>query len=91
MSLKKRQNLNERRNIMKPRSIDEVGRIVIPKPMRDELGINAGDDLAIYTEGNKIIIEKRNPHCVFCGLEDGLTKYNGKNVCKSCLDNLKNL
>jgi len=76
---------------MRPRGIDEVGRLVIPKPMRNALGINAGDDLDIYTEDNKIIIEKRNPGCAFCGLEENLVKYKGKNVCKTCLSELKNM
>lgn len=74
---------------MRPRGIDEVGRLVIPKPIRNALGINAGDDLDIYTEDNKIVIEKRNLGCAFCGKEEALMGFKGKKICKTCLDELK--
>lgn len=76
---------------MRAKGVDEVGRIVIPKPYRIALGINAGDDLDIYTEGDKIIIEKHNPGCAFCGAAERLVKYKGKVLCGSCLAELKML
>lgn len=75
---------------MKPSGIDKEGRIVIPKTMRDVLGIRPGDDLSITMEDRKVIIQKRNPGCEFCGAEDGLVKFSGKNICKACLNELKN-
>ena len=40
------------------RRIDELGRIVIPKEMRNNLGIREGEPLEIYVENNSIIIKK---------------------------------
>lgn len=40
------------------RRIDELGRIVVPKEMRYNLGIRDGEPLEIYTENNAIIIKK---------------------------------
>lgn len=40
------------------RKIDELGRIVVPKEMRYNLGIRDGEMLEIYTENNAIIIKK---------------------------------
>ncbi len=40
------------------RKIDELGRIVVPKEMRYNLGIRDGEPLEIYIENNKIVIEK---------------------------------
>ena len=40
------------------RRIDELGRIVIPKEMRINLGIREGEPLEIYIENNLIIIKK---------------------------------
>ncbi len=40
------------------RRIDELGRIVVPKEIRYNLGIREGEPLEIYTEDNAIIIKK---------------------------------
>lgn len=40
------------------RRIDELGRIVVPKEIRYNLGIRDGEPLEIYTENNAIIIKK---------------------------------
>lgn len=40
------------------RRIDELGRIVIPKEMRINLGIRDGEPLEIFIENNTIIIKK---------------------------------
>lgn len=40
------------------RRIDDLGRIVLPKEIRDNLGIREGEHLLISTEDNKIIIKK---------------------------------
>ena len=40
------------------RHIDELGRIVIPKEIRDVLKISSGDELEIYLENNRILLAK---------------------------------
>ncbi len=40
------------------RRIDELGRIVVPKEIRNNLGIRDGEPLEIYIENNSIIIKK---------------------------------
>jgi len=40
------------------RRIDELGRIVIPKEIRINLGIREGEPLEIYVENNSIVIKK---------------------------------
>jgi AbrB family looped-hinge helix DNA binding protein len=37
-------------------SIDKAGRLVLPKPIRDKLGLGAGDCLAIESEGDEITL-----------------------------------
>ena len=46
------------KNIGIVRRIDELGRIVIPKELRNVLGIIAGDELEIYLENDLIILKK---------------------------------
>lgn len=40
------------------RKVDSLGRIVIPKDLRSRLNINEYDDLELYFDNNKIIIDK---------------------------------
>ncbi|MGG0723694.1 AbrB/MazE/SpoVT family DNA-binding domain-containing protein [Bacillus mycoides] len=40
------------------RKVDELGRVVIPKELRDTLGIREKTPLEIYVDGEKIILKK---------------------------------
>lgn len=71
------------------RKIDPMGRLVIPKPLRETAGINLGDELEIYNEDNRIIIEKLNPCCALCGSEEELLLFKGRNLCKTCISEIK--
>ena len=37
-------------------TLDKAGRIVLPKPVRDELQLEAGDTLELESSGDKIIL-----------------------------------
>ena len=39
------------------RKVDDLGRVVLPKEMRDSLGIESNDKVSIEREGNKIIVK----------------------------------
>lgn len=43
------------------RRIDDLGRVVIPKEIRDALKIREGDPLAIFTEDDKVVFVKYGP------------------------------
>ena len=40
------------------RGIDELGRLVIPKELRNKFDLKYKDEIEIYTEDNKIILKK---------------------------------
>ena len=40
------------------RSIDAIGRLVIPIELRRELGLNTGEPVHMYVEDGKVIVEK---------------------------------
>lgn len=44
------------------RRIDDLGRVVIPKDIRRELGIREGDPLEVYREGTMVGFRKYNPN-----------------------------
>ena len=43
------------------RSIDQLGRIVIPKELRRTLDIEVGDPLEIFVDGEEVILRKYKP------------------------------
>ena len=71
------------------RKIDELGRIVLPAELRNSLGIEKKFPLEIYVEGEHIILKKYQPDCIFCGDVKDVAKYKGKNICPSCLEELR--
>ena len=73
------------------RPVDGLGRIVLPIEIRRNLDIEERDQLEIYLEGDRIILQKYDPTCVFCGSGAGLSEYRGKNVCRECIRRLEML
>ena len=71
------------------RKLDELGRIVIPIELRRTLDIEERDSLEIYVYGEQIILKKYQPACIFCGEGKDVINYKGKNICNSCLDEMK--
>ncbi len=72
------------------RKVDELGRVVIPIELRRTLDIAEKDSLEIYVDGDKIILRKYEPACIFCGNAYNVQHFRGKNVCKSCIEALQN-
>ncbi len=70
------------------RKVDELGRIVIPIELRRTMGIEEKDALEIYVDGEKIILKKYEPACIFCGNAEDVINYKGKNLCASCTTEL---
>ena len=70
------------------RKVDELGRIVLPIELRRVLDIAERDELEIYTENDRIILQKHQTSCVFCGGTHALTVYKDKHVCSTCIRNL---
>lgn len=49
------------------RKVDELGRVVIPKEIRDMLNIVEKDLMEIFIDGDSIILRKYEESCIFCG------------------------
>lgn len=67
------------------RRVDELGRVVLPIELRRTLSISDKDSLEIYVDGEKIVLKKYEPACIFCGNASDIELFHGKNVCKSCM------
>lgn len=73
------------------RPIDSLGRIVLPKEIRNVFDIGPKDPLEIYIDTDKIILKKYAPSCIFCEDSDNVAYYKGKLICSACLESLKNI
>ncbi|QRF22332.1 AbrB/MazE/SpoVT family DNA-binding domain-containing protein [Alicyclobacillus sp. TC] len=71
------------------RKVDELGRVVIPIELRRTLGIGEKDALEIYVDGDRIILKKYEPACIFCGQADEIVHFKGKNICPSCISEMQ--
>lgn len=74
------------------RQIDPQGRIVLPKEIRDRLGMVEGKTpLKLSLDGNKIIIKVLTPSCFICGESENTIKLKDKHICSNCLDKLNEI
>ena len=74
------------------RQVDKMGRVVIPKEIRDQLQIvNDVDSFEIFMEGNKVVLQKFRPTCIFCNAFDETVKYEGYTVCTNCIKKLSSM
>lgn len=72
------------------RKLDSLGRIVIPKELRKVFDIKESSPLEIFTEGDQIILKRYSPFCCICGDDKNNINFNGKVVCKKCIEKMKN-
>lgn len=73
------------------RRVDDLGRIVLPKELRQTMGIRTGDHMEIYTDADNIILRKYVPGCAFCGSADGVRRIHDVPMCAICANNMQML
>ena len=69
------------------RKIDELGRIGIPKEVRESLKLSAGTALSISwnSEKGEILLRKDTPACAVCGTKTELVRKSEITLCSTCL------
>jgi transcriptional pleiotropic regulator of transition state genes len=73
------------------RKVDDLGRVVIPAPLRRSLGIEVGDELEVRLDGDRLVMAKPADRCVFCGAGSELQAFHERLVCWSCAAALRAL
>lgn len=73
------------------RKIDELGRIVLPVELRNRMNLNTKDAIEIFVDGDRIVLKKYEPSCLFCGRADHVSYYKGKLICQDCAAEIKDL
>ena len=72
------------------RKIEGLGRMVIPKAIREHMGLTSEDSIEfIVMENGEVMIKKFAEVCVFCGSKDGITGFGGAYICQNCVDKMK--
>ena len=80
--------MNKYSGIIRP--VDKMGRVVIPKEMRNQLNItNDTDSFEIFMDGDNIVLKKHKPFCVFCKSQEECIEFENQTVCKSCIEKLQ--
>ena len=70
------------------RRLDKLGRIVLPIELRRILDIAENDELEIFMENDRIVLQKFESVCLFCGSSRKLIVHYGKNVCQNCVNKM---
>ncbi|MEG2003502.1 MAG: AbrB/MazE/SpoVT family DNA-binding domain-containing protein [Clostridia bacterium] len=73
------------------RKLDSFGRLVLPAETRKSLDINEKDPVEFFIDGDKMVIRKYNPACMFCGESEETLLFEGKLICKSCIKKIADL
>lgn len=75
------------------RKVDELGRIVLPIELRRTMDIAVRDELEIFIDNDRVVLQKceQRSSCVFCGADQELQSYRGKNICRDCLEKVRQL
>ena len=74
------------------RTIDKLGRLVIPKEIREQYGFNKNtpDEITPVMK-NVLTVKLINDCCLFCKSEDDLVEFHGSFVCRDCIRQMKKM
>lgn len=67
------------------RPLDGVGRIVIPKEIREMLGWDGTNQIEIYTTDTGVFLTKKSRVCFKCQATLDLVNFASHLFCRSCL------
>ena len=68
------------------RSIDRLGRMVLPADIRTVWGLRAGDLLDLRLEDDRLVMTKRTPECAICVTTEQLRSVRDSHLCTPCRD-----
>ena len=73
------------------RRVDMLGRVVIPKELRDKYGMTSGTPVEMNVDGDSIVLGVYKPECIFCKSKDNVVEYKKTHICSDCISALKKL
>lgn len=73
------------------RTVDALGRIVLPAEIREKLGVRENDGLELLWDGDRLLLQKHEPACTFCGATDDVVPFASKAICRACREKISKL
>lgn len=72
------------------RKVDELGRVVIPKEIRDNFNLEYKTPMEIFIDEGTIILKKyaTSNECIFCGNCKQIVTFKDKKICLDCFNQL---
>ena len=70
---------------------DKLGRVVIPKEIREKFQLNTNNKIKIFVNKDKIYLKKYQESCFFCGKTKNLEEFKGKYICNECKKEISEL
>ena len=70
------------------RKVDSLGRVVLPIELRRTMGMDVKDPVEIFVQGDRIVLRKYQPACIFCGNAKDVSTYKGRNICSLCANEI---
>ncbi|MDD2954937.1 MAG: AbrB/MazE/SpoVT family DNA-binding domain-containing protein [Oscillospiraceae bacterium] len=73
------------------RTIDKLGRVVIPSEYRKFLNINPDEEVEVILTSDGVLLRKFEPYCVLCGKKTALSEIGTSHLCRDCIEVAKRL
>lgn len=70
------------------RRLDGLGRIVLPKDIREMMDLPIETPMEIYIDDDYILLKKYEPACILCNSTDDVQYIEGKRFCQACLQKI---
>ena len=70
------------------RQLEDLGRFMIPKEIRDELQWKSKMSVAFFMDEQNGELFLRKNGCVFCNGANDIIHFKGRRICRDCLDKL---
>ncbi len=69
-------------------SIDDLGRVLIPEEIRENMNLNYNDTVEFSIDAQNIQFRKLDDGCIFCGSKNKLFEFMDKKICKDCFKDI---
>lgn len=74
---------------MLSKKISKSGGITLPKQVRADIGMFAGNVVDIEVVEDSIVIKKHIQTCKLCGGIENVIEFKGIEVCRDCVDEMQ--